>query len=290
MLQRIQGCVLAAGLILAGAGQAIAATEVSLTSSQGKVENYTITDPEGIIKVVVNYTPIRVGAAAELQEKNLTYDIFYTGDRKVSEQVTTYYTGNVAIKDIDRNGTPEVIVSTFSGGAHCCTSTVIHQWRNNQFQTVNLGFLDGRGGDFTDLDGDGTLEFTSYDQSFLYRFSSYAGSFAPSKIFSLIDGKLVDTTAQYPETLRATARKMYQTILERQRNPDSEINGVLAGYVAQKALLGEFEEGWQFMLAQYDRQSDWGLDIYDGKGNTVGQHHDFPAALKAHLRRMGYIQ
>ncbi len=290
MMQRIQSLALAAIAVLIGGGPAIAATEISLSSSKGKVENYTITDPEGIIKVVVNYTPIKVGEAAELQEKNLTYDIFYTGDRKVSEEVTTYYTGNVAIKDIDQNGTPEVIVSTFSGGAHCCTSTVIHQWRNNQFQTINTGFLDGRGGDFTDLDGDGTLEFTSYDQSFLYRFSSYAGSFAPSKIFSLIDGQFLDTTPKYRKTLRSTAWKMYQTIVERQRDSDGEINGVLAGYVAQKALLGEFEEGWNFMLSRYDRQSNWGLDKYDGKGNTVGQYPDFPTALRAHLQRMGYIK
>lgn len=267
---------------------AIAATEVQLKSDSGQVRNYTLTD--GSIKVLVNYDPIKFDDSNSPKENNLTYQLFYNGVPKLSAQETTYYTGSVLLKDLDRNGTPEVIVQTFSGGAHCCTNTLIYSWQKDRFHKIETGQLDGTGGDFKDLNGDGKLEFVSYDQSFLYRFSSYAGSFPPSKIYTFTNGKLIDTTRQYPKFLRSVAWRMYQTTLESKRNSDREKNGVLAGYVAQKALLGEFEEGWKLMLANYDRRSDWGLEIYDKAGKVVGRYPDFPVALRTHLKQMGYIK
>ena len=67
-----------------------------------------------------------------------------------------------------------------------------------------------------------------------------------------------------------------------------EVNGILAGYVAQKILLGEYQQGWDFMLAHYDRQSDWGLEITAGD-RAVGHYSDFPAALRAFLIEQGYL-
>ena len=37
-------------------------------------------------------------------------------------------------------------------------------------------------------------------------------------------------------------------------------NGFWAGYVATKARAGEFDEAWEMMLANYDHESNWGLD------------------------------
>ncbi len=68
----------------------------------------------------------------------------------------------------------------------------------------------------------------------------------------------------------------------------AEVNGILAGYVAQKILLGEYEEAWQFLLANYDKNSDWGLDIY-GESTAIGKYPDFPTALSAFLLKNGYL-
>jgi len=129
----------------------------------------------------------------------------------------------------------------------------------------------------------------SRDQSFYYAFSAYAFSFPPSQIFSLKEGKLVDTTRNYPRYLRAELQRMFAAIEELTRE-NGQINGVLAGYVAQKALLGEFAQGWQLMLARYDRSSDWGLVTYDQDGKEVSRYRDFPTALRAHLQRHGYLR
>nr|MDJ0508702.1 hypothetical protein [Crocosphaera sp.] len=150
------------------------------------------------------------------------------------------------------------------------------------------GELDGNGGYFKDIEQDKKYEFITYDNSFLYQFSSYAGSFAPSLIFKFEQGNFIEVTRNYPKILRTNLQKMYEALRQRQ-SENGEINGILAGYVAQKILLGESEEGWEFMLANYDQSSDWGLDIYDRQGNRIGKHPNFPAALKMFLRNLGYV-
>ncbi|HIK16477.1 MAG TPA: hypothetical protein IGS53_14510 [Leptolyngbyaceae cyanobacterium M33_DOE_097] len=269
------------------AGQAWAATEFKIGSDTASVRDRVVSS--GPIKVNISFDPISFDKPNAPTEDNLKYEIFYNNQSKISDVATTFYTGEVSLKDLDADGTAEVLVETFTGGAHCCTNTLIYTWRNNQFVKVDAGTRDGGGGNFVDIDDDGKLEFATFDQSFLYLFSSYAGSYPPSNIYDFKNGRLVDTTRQYPKYLRSTAWKMYQALVESKKN-EGEINGILAGYVAQKALLGEFEEGWKLMLANYDRSSDWGFDIYDKNGKVIGRHPDFPSALRAHLKATGYIK
>jgi hypothetical protein len=199
--------------------------------------------------------------------------------REERDRAFTLYTGSAFLQDLDNNGTAEFILKTYSGGAHCCTDIIIHHWQGNQFVQTAIEGLDGGGGKFTDLNQDGRIEFITANNAFLYQFSSYAGSFPPTMIYQFKDGNLIDVTRNYPQELEANAWQMYQIFLEsKQRN--SELNGILAGYVAQKILLGEYEEGWNFMLANYDRASDWGLDSYP----------DFPTALRAFLIAQGYLK
>jgi hypothetical protein len=243
----------------------------------------------GAIRVEVQYDPIRLGKDDNFERKNLNYQIFY-GDRLlVRDQQSTLVFGRVKLLDLDRDGNAEVIVETFSGGAHCCTNTFIYSWRGDRFQKEEFGFTDGGGVGFDDLDGDGTIELVSRDQSFYYAYSSYAFSFPPSQIFSLRQGKLVETTRNYPRYLRSVLAQMFAAIEELSKDKSDQINGVLAGYVAQKALLNEADQGWQVLLARYDRSSDWGLAIYNTEGKQTGRYRDFPTALSAHLRRRGYI-
>ena len=71
-------------------------------------------------------------------------------------------------------------------------------------------------------------------------------------------------------------------------------NGFLAGYVAEKIILGEGKQAWTLMLAHFDRESDWGLDICDQKLNEQGDcpgktlHLTFPDALERMLKENGY--
>ncbi|WP_013322385.1 hypothetical protein [Gloeothece verrucosa] len=241
----------------------------------------------GAIKVVVTYNPLNNNSESA-DPKNFFYQIYYQDQKKVEASDFTQFTGEVYLKDLDNNGVDEVVVRVFTGGAHCCTNTIIYTWQEPNFIKTETDLMDGSGGTFEDLNGDGKLEFLSYDNSFLYKFSSYAGSFPPTLIYSFQNGHFQTVTRKYPKKLRETLQEMYKAIREGQKK-NYEINGILAGYVAQKILLGEYEEGWQFMLANYDRISDWGLVRYDSNGKVIDKYVDYPTALKAFLIEEKYL-
>lgn len=260
---------------------ALAETEVEL-GGESAVTNQELS--AGPISVMVNYKPFDLEAADAWEQENLTYQLFYDGEPQRTDSELAFNYGRVWLEDLDNNGTAEVLVSAYSGGAHCCTNYSIYSWQDSEFVASETGYLDGGGGSFEDLNGDGLTEFVTVDNSFLYRFSSYAGSFPPTMIYTFQDGQLEETTRQHEDELRSHAWQMYQAVED---NPEFP-NGILAGYVAQKILLGEYQEGWDYMLAHYNPDDDWGLTINMG-GEEVGRYYSFPLALKAFLVEQGYL-
>jgi hypothetical protein len=282
-LQRISITTLIISIFLAVATPGLANTQLNIDSETPSFEEKELlSDP---VKVTVSYQQQQ---NFEDDSNNLQYQIFYNNARQIDAGVYTRYIGGVSLKDLDNNGISEIIVKAFSGGAHCCTSLDIYTWNHNKFVKLETGYMDGEGGIFQDLDGDGRLEFVTSDNSFLYTFSSYAASFPPSRIYALRNGKLENVTRRYVKHLKSRAWEMYQ-VLKQVKKGEKDINGILAGYVAQKALLGEFQQAWKFMLANYDPTSDSGLSIYKGD-REVGKYPNFPTALKAFLIEQGYLR
>lgn len=261
-----------------------ATSELAITYDTPSFQEQELT--AGAIKVSVSYEAHDPSATDP--SNNLSYQIYYDDVLQVDRTDSTYSQSSVQLKDLDKNGTAEVIVSTYTGGAHCCTAFSIYNWQGNEFNTTKTHLLDAGGGIFKDLDGDGTLEFVSADNAFFYSFSSYAGSYPPAIVLSFEEGQFVDATQRFEAYLRSIAWQMYQAVQQAQTE-DYDANGVLAGYVAQKILLGEYQQGWDFMLAHYDPSSNWGLDIYDDQGNVVDHYPDYPTALRAFLITLGYL-
>jgi hypothetical protein len=272
-LRQLSKCILVCATVLLGSA-AQAQTKISIEGSSG-FENRQL--KAGLIRVSVSYQKQN-----ETGDPNLSYQIFYNDALKVENKVYTQYVGSVALRDLDADGKPEIVVQSFSGGAHCCTHTTIYGFDGDRVQTTETGPLNSSGGEFKDLDGDRTLEFVTVDNAFLYAFSSYAGSFPPDAIFAYQNGKLVDVTRRYPKLLRGRLWEMFKAV-RRSQKEDYEVNGVLAGYVAQKILVGEYEQGWAFMLANYDRNPK-GFSGFDNQDNQ-----DFPTVLKKFLIERGYL-
>lgn len=240
------------------------------------------------VKISVSYKPYDYNIDDEAG--NLTYDLYYNNQLQLSDQTLTVNWGEISFQNFDNDNIPEVVVNTFTGGAHCCTNNIVYHWQEDQFNKIDLGFRDGGGGEFKDLDQDGNMEFVTFDNAFLYRFSSYVASFPPTMILTFRNSNFENVTTEYPDYLRETLDEMYQRYREVSDSEYPEVNGILAGYVAQKILLDEYEEGWEFMLNHYDQNSDnWGLDIYDDNGELIGSYPDFPTALKAFLIKQGYL-
>ena len=201
----------------------------------------------------------------------------------------------VQIAEMDPgNPYAEIVFSTYSGGAHCCSDTHIlasskdgKKWRD-----IEAGAFDGGPLKARDLDGDGRYEIATRDNAFLYTFACYACSTAPLQILRLDDGKMknVSGDAAYRPHQIDSLRRMVEWAGE-----DVDRNGFLAGYVAQKILLGEGAAAWKLMLKHYERKSDWGLESCTVKEDDKGECPkgrkvmlSFPQALEKFLTEAGY--
>lgn len=206
--------------------------------------------------------------------------------------------GVVQIAEMDpANPFPEVLLSSFSGGAHCCRRTQVlradadgRHWRE-----VSLGPVNGGPAAAEDPLGDGRFRLVDADNRFLYRFGCYACGTTPARVWELQGDRFVDVSH------RSAFLPLHRRWLAYQEGwfaladpPDA--NAFLAGYVASKALVGEFEDGWQRLLRRYDRRSRWGLSLCDGgrtaDGTCRGRERparSFPEALRAFLVDTGYL-
>lgn len=170
------------------------------------------------------------------------------------------YNRVAVVKLMAQSPSPQVVVTNYTGGAHCCTNTWILSrgtehaaWSKTRAET-----LDGDGYWFEDVDGDGALEMLSVDNHFLYAFDSYAGSVAPVKITKFQNGKFEDVS-ETPAMHARLVQDLAGIEFEAKTRPDSwKQNGFLAGWVASKIRLGEGDVAWKKVLANIDLKSDFG--------------------------------
>jgi hypothetical protein len=208
------------------------------------------------------------------------------------------YEHMLGVGPLDRRGTRFVYFQSFTGGAHCCNERQAAIITPRGIRVVELGSFDGAPEDNfpTDLDGDGIADFGERDNSFLYTFSSYAGSFAPPQIYNIVGNRPVDVST------RPGFRRLFREAMNEARQacvaPGPDRNGACAGYVAAAARVGQFDAAWAVMLRAYDRESDWELPTgcrvapsADGAcpEASVVRYANFPDALRAFLIRQGYI-
>ena len=162
----------------------------------------------------------------------------------------------------------------------------------SQWKKVELGFFDGGPHSVTDPDGEGVYKFVDNDNRFLYLFSSYVGSVPPIQVLQLRGDQILDVSQEkrfYP-LHRVRLKDMEDTL--RSVKGNAEMNGLLAGYVATKAIVGEFDSGWAVMEQRYERESDWGLRDCQGGYNDQGQckgkeiiYPSFPGSIAGVLDR-----
>ena len=204
----------------------------------------------------------------------------------------------VQIVNLDpANVYPEVLLSAFTGGAHCCNQMQVLTRPMGQqlWRTVRLGPFNGGPAPARTPYGGTVPLIVSADNRFLYQFACYACGRAPTRLWQLEGAQFVDVSHQ-PRYRPLYRRELesYQSLLDQPRDPDGNPNGWLAAYVATKALVGERPKGWQQMLERYSATSDWGLQAclggYDAQGCRTPEvvYPNFPEALKAFLQRTGY--
>ncbi|WP_181705988.1 hypothetical protein [Chthonobacter rhizosphaerae] len=202
--------------------------------------------------------------------------------------------GTAEAVDMDASAPgPEVVFTSYTGGAHCCTAVeVARRDPEDGWKAVSLGQWDGGGPDLVaDADGDGFGELMSVDNAFLYAFDCYACSEAPLKIVALRDGRPVDVTGE-PRFLplhREWLADMEARLAEAggDRSP-----GFWAGWIATKIRLGEGAEAWAAFRQDYDPAADEGVEVCAVEAEVCPDAEirtlPFPDALRDFLHKAGY--
>ena len=185
------------------------------------------------------------------------------------------------VVDLDADGEPEVLVDTYTGGAHCCALTEILRFAGTGYAPFeaswgNLGY------DLKDLDGDARPEFVTADDAFSYAFASFAGSFHPPLVLdydAAAPGSFRDVTRRFPALARRNARDALHA-LARARRARFETLGPVAAYVADLYLLGRGREVRPY-LARARRRGDL-------RNATGRAPRGFERKLLAFLHKQGY--
>lgn len=187
---------------------------------------------------------------------------------------------SVRIKNIATTGPTSVLVDLYTGGAHCCYTTLIYLLSGNSLAgRVQANWADP-GYRLVDLNGDGTLEFVSANDAFAYAFTDYADSALPIQIWNLQGNKLVDTTTSHLGTVAADAKSLLRGYAD-QLHSHRDVRGLLAAYVADESLLGTPDVGWSLVN---DALASGELD--QGFGPPKG--NQYVTALRHFLTAHGY--
>ena len=166
----------------------------------------------------------------------------------------------------------------FSGGAHCCFFESVYSFTGVGYRALVHNFADP-GYRLVDIDNDGVPELVSADARFAYRFTSFASSVFPIRIWSYFQGRINDVTEQHPDRIRSDAARAWRLYFKLLRNRNYEPRGAAAAWAANEYRLGKRKT----TLRRLARRGE--LPGYPTRRQTR-----FVTELDGFLRRLGYAQ
>ncbi len=248
----------------------------------------------GGVSIAVNFTKHKGGHAVRLAGRDkdgqeFNFDIDKSGTLAGDEVLFGLYRVDKA------TALPQVVVTAYSGGAHCCTQTwVLTKPENSKdWQIVDLGAHDGGGFVFDDVDHDGVWEMIASDDAFLYSFDSYADSYAPVVYWQLSGDRLIDISSTLP-VRGELERDLAYIEFDAKTDPARwNSNGFLAAWVASKIRIGQGEDAWTVMLENFNHESSGSVlacdpDLADCEAAQNSAKTSFPKALAKFLQETGY--
>jgi hypothetical protein len=170
-----------------------------------------------------------------------------------TDAATQYGKDTFQVRNLDTDSEAEILIDLTTGGAHCCSYSLIYHFDPVKQQYSYLNHHWGNGGyKLKTLDSNNVPKFVSQDDRFTYAFGSYAGSGVPLQIWQYRQGKMQDVTRQYPKLIYDNAYYWWQIYVKERKNDTAEYGrGPLAAYLADKYLLGQGQDGWQRVQQVY---------------------------------------
>jgi hypothetical protein len=157
--------------------------------------------------------------------------------------------------------TKQLVVQTYSGGAHCCHDYVVYDL-DPKFRAIYDSRLQDSGGEVgdellpMDLDGDGVYEFRRNVMAFDYWFSSHAVSTFPPAIFQYVrrSGKYRVANKKFKGTIKAELYKWNEDEDSTIRDTEFDVHGEGAtrSRILYLIYAGERGEAWRIFEREYN--------------------------------------
>lgn len=113
-----------------------------------------------------------------------------------------FFSAELSIDDYDNDGSLEILIKDFSGGAHCCYSIKIFKLMDNSYTASSMLELGDSDFEFQDFNNDGHREFKCFNPQYGYQFTSFAESVFPPVVYEYLGGKFVESTSKYKDLLK----------------------------------------------------------------------------------------
>lgn len=186
---------------------------------------------------------------------------------------------SVSFRDLNGDGTPELLLALFTGGAHCCLIDQVYNLTPTEPKRTEMDFGDG-GAQIKVVDG--KTIFQGADHGFDYAFTDYADSASPLQVWAYSNDRFSDVTRSFPSLISKDAAswwKQYRLSIKTHR----DVRGVLGAWAADEALLGR-AHGAKATLLQiaFSGRLDWGFG--GAKGSTYVRN------LWSFLAKAGYLR
>jgi hypothetical protein len=169
--------------------------------------------------------------------------------------------------DITGRGYPDMVVSQWTGGAHCCRVDYVFELRPKARMLAKLDARDADESHFADLDGNGHYYYVSADFAFAYWWQSFAGSPTHSVVLRFVnDGtggsyhlaldKMRRPSPTGGEWAASLARVKHELELN-DSNMANDLPDVLWQEVLNLLYTGHADQAWKF-LAQVGPKAQQG--------------------------------
>jgi len=150
------------------------------------------------------------------------------------------------VVDLDGDGSPEVLLDSFTGGAHCCQLTQILRAGPAGADVRQERNWADPGYRLKDLDQDGRPEFVTADAAFGYEFAAFAFSLSPVKILDWRAGTFRNRTRAFPARVRTDLASLRRSLgdLKRRHLPTK---GAIAAITADLYSLGRGKDARAYL-------------------------------------------
>jgi hypothetical protein len=158
-------------------------------------------------------------------------------------------------RDIDGNGVPDLLVSEFSGGAHCCVWVYLYELGEKFRKLGEIDLRDGgfRPGSVTGTDGRERVILTAGDYTFAYWRYPFSDTCHPEIKLEFRDGtfRIARDLMPRPAPAAAEMRAKADEVLNSENwtgipNREPEPPSILYGYMLDLIYGGNASLAWEF--------------------------------------------